>query len=285
MSGARSGSSHLVIEPTRGLSLFRWREVWEYRELLYFLVWRDVKVRYKQTVLGVAWAILQPLLTMIVFTIFFGRLARVGSDELPYPLFSYTGLLIWTFFSSALTQASSSLIGSSNLITKVYFPRFVIPAAAVLSSLVDLAVAFPLLVLLLVYYGVTPGVGALLFPLVVVLALATALGFGLWLSALNVKYRDVRYAIPFLVQLWLFITPVIYPASTVTAWLEGRGLPAWLVAINPMTGVVEGFRWALLSPPTRPWSILVVSALIAAAALFSGAVYFRSMERSFADVV
>lgn len=282
---ARPAAPFLVIQPSHGISPFRFGEIWEYRELLYFLIWRDVKVRYKQTVLGAAWAILQPLLTMIVFTIFFGRLARVSSDTVPYPLFSYTGLLIWTFFSHGLTQSSSSLVGSSHLITKVYFPRLVIPMATVLSGLVDLAVALPLLVLLLAYYGVTPGIGVLLVPFLVLLALATALGFGLWLSALNVRYRDVRYVIPFAIQLWLFVSPVIYPASTVTTWLEAHGLPAWLIALNPMTGVVEGFRWALLRPPTEPLTLLIVSSVVSLVSLLSGAAYFRSTERSFADVV
>ncbi len=275
----------LVIEPRRGLAGLQLSELWEYRELLYFLVWRDIKVRYKQTVLGVAWAILQPLATAVVFTLFFGRLAGIGSDGLPYPLFSYAGLMIWTFFAQGLQQSTSSLVGAAQLITKVYFPRLVIPIAAVLSGLLDFAVAFPLLVVMMAAYHVTPTVALLAFPLVVVLALATALGAGLWLSALYVQYRDVRHIVSFMVQIWLFVTPVIYPASSVLPRLARFGLPAWLVGVNPMAGVVEGFRWALLGTPHPPVGLLVASAAVAAALCASGARYFRRVERGFADVV
>jgi len=263
----------------------RLHEIWEYRELLYFFVWRDVKVRYKQTVLGAAWAVLQPAMSAVVFTVFFGRLAGVPSDGVPYPLFAYAGLVVWTFFAQGVSQAGNSLIGSANLITKVYFPRMVVPAASVLSGLVDLAVATPVLVLLMIGYGVRPGLAMLMVPAVLVLALATAIGVALWLSALTVEYRDVRYVVPFVVQLWLFVTPVIYPASQVRPLLASHGLPAWLLGLNPMAGVVEGFRWAVLGTPTAPWPLLAASALFAAAILTSGAYYFRAVERSFADVV
>ena len=275
----------VVIEPTRGLAALRLRELWAYRELLYFLVWRDVKVRYKQTALGAAWAILQPLMTAVVFTIFFGRLAGIASDGLPYPLFSYAGLLVWTFFAQGLSQSSNSVVGSAQLITKVYFPRLVIPIAAVLSGLVDLAVALPVLVAMMWYYGIWPGAAVLMVPLFALLALVAATGVGLWLSALNVEYRDVRYVVPFLVQLWLFVTPVIYPASVLATRLQRLGLPAWSWGINPMAGVVEGFRWAMLDAPTTPGTLIAASAVTALVFLFSGAWYFRKVERSFADVV
>jgi lipopolysaccharide transport system permease protein len=275
----------VVIEPTRGLAALRLRELWAYRELLYFLVWRDVKVRYKQTALGAAWAILQPLMTAVVFTIFFGRLAGIASDGLPYPLFSYAGLLVWTFFAQGLSQSSNSVVGSAQLITKVYFPRLVIPIAAVLSGLVDLAVALPVLAAMLWYYGIWPGAAVLTVPLLALLALVAATGVGLWLSALNVEYRDVRYVVPFLVQLWLFVTPVIYPASVLAPRLQRLGLPAWSWGINPMAGVVEGFRWAMLDAPTSPGPLIAASAVTGLVLLISGAWYFRRVERSFADVV
>ncbi len=275
----------IVIEPRRGLSSLRLREIWEYRELMYFFVWRDVKVRYKQTLLGAAWAILQPLMSAVVFTVFFGRLAGIPSDGVPYPLFAYAGLLVWTFFSQGISQAGGSLVSSANLITKVYFPRAVVPASSVLSGLVDFAVATPVLVLLMVYYGVQPGTRLLLVPVALLLAVASAFGVGLWLSALTVEYRDVRYVVPFLVQLWLFVTPVIYPASQIAPLLESRGLPAWLLGLNPMAGVVEGFRWAVLGTPTAPWALLTSSAAFAACVLVAGVFYFRATERSFADVV
>lgn len=275
----------VVIEPTRRAATLRLGELWAYRELLYFLVWRDVKVRYKQTALGAAWAILQPLMTAAVFTIFFGRLAGIASDGLPYPLFSYSGLLVWMFFAQGLSQSSNSVVGSAQLITKVYFPRLVIPLAAVLSGLVDFAVALPLLGMMMWYYGIWPGVAVLAMPFLAVLALVAAIGVGLWLSALNVEYRDVRYVVPFLVQLWLFVTPVIYPASTLAPRLERLGLPPWLWGINPMAGVVEGFRWAMLDAPTSPGPLIAASTVTGLALLISGAYYFRRVERSFADVV
>jgi lipopolysaccharide transport system permease protein len=275
----------VVIEPTRRLAALRLGELWAYRELLYFLVWRDVKVRYKQTALGAAWAILQPLMTAAVFTIFFGRLAGIASDGLPYPLFSYGGLLVWTFFAQGLSQSSNSVVGSAQLITKVYFPRVVIPIAAVLSGLVDFAVALPVLAAMMWYYGIWPGVAVLAVPLLALLALVAATGVGLWLSALNVEYRDVRYVVPFLAQLWLFVTPVIYPASVLAPRLQRLGLPAWLWGVNPMAGVVEGFRWAMLDAPTSPGPLIAASTVTGFALLLSGAYYFRRVERSFADVV
>lgn len=266
------------IQPSRGWKVLNLRELWKYRELLYFLTWRDVKVRYKQTALGAAWAIIQPFFTMVVFSLFFGRLAKVPSDGVPYPIFSYAALLPWNYFAYALGQAGNSLVGSANLIRKVYFPRLVIPLASVLAGLVDFAIAFMVLLGMMVYFGVRPTTGALLLPAFLLLALVTALGVGLWLSALNVKYRDVRYIIPFLTQFWMFATPVAYPSSLLSEpWRTLYGL-------NPMVGVVEGFRWALLG--TQPPSAMIgMSAAVAGVLLVSGAFYFRRMEKTFADVV
>jgi len=269
----------------RGSLAFQLRELWTYRDLLYFLVWRDLKVRYKQTILGAAWAILQPLATMVVFTIFFGKMAKIPSEGVPYPLFSYTGLLPWTFFSQGLTQSSNSLVGSQHLITKVYFPRVAVPLASITSGAVDFLLAFLVLVGMMLAYGLRPGIAMLWLPALLLLAFATALGVGMWLSALNVEYRDVRYVVPFLIQLWLFVTPIIYPASEVTARLESFHLPGWLYGLNPMAGVVEGFRWALLGTGTGPGAFMIASALVAFGLLVSGAAYFRRMERRFADIV
>lgn len=270
---------HIVIQPSKGWVSLRLKEVWEYRELLYFLTWRDIKVRYKQTVLGAAWAIIQPFFTMIVFSIVFGWLAKIPSDGLPYPVFAYCALLPWQLFSHALTESGNSLVGSQNLITKVYFPRLVIPMAAVVGGLVDFAVAFLVLVGMMAYYGIVPTAALITLPLFVLLALATALGAGLWLSALNVQYRDIRYTIPFLTQFWLFATPVAYPASLMPEpWRA-------LFGLNPMAGVVEGFRWALLGKEHGPWPLLAVSVVVVAALLVGGLFYFRRMEKTFADVV
>ena len=269
-----------LIEPPKGWVPLRLRELWAYRELLYFLTWRDIKVRYKQTLLGAAWAIIQPFFSMVVFSLFFGQLAKMPSDDIPYPIFSYTALLPWTYFSGSLTRSSRSLVGSSGLIQKVYFPRLVIPIAGVLGGLPDFFLAFVVLILMMVYYSVTPTVLALLvLPLLLLLAMVTALGIGLWLSALNAQYRDVGYIVPFVAQLWMYATPVVYPASLLDQpWRTIYGL-------NPMVGVVEGFRWALLGSGNAPGPMVAVSAATALALLTTGAFYFRRMERIFADVV
>jgi lipopolysaccharide transport system permease protein len=253
--------------------------VWEYRELLYFLCWRTIRVRYKQTVLGGAWAILQPLVTMVVFSVIFGRLVGVPSDGLPYPIFAYAGLLPWQLFAQSLTESSNSLVNNERLITKVYFPRLVIPGATVLISLLDFAVAGMVLAGMMAYYRIVPAPGGWVLPFLVLQAVCAALGIGLWLSALNVRYRDIRHVIPFLAQCWLFATPIAYPSSLVP--------PRWrmLLGLNPMTGVVEGFRWALLGTQTEVGSLLMLSALISIGILVSGAVYFRRMERTFADIL
>jgi lipopolysaccharide transport system permease protein len=272
-------SSHLVIRPPKGWEPARLREIWEYRELLYFLMWRDIKVRYKQTVLGAAWAVLQPLLTMVVFSVFFGRLGGIPSDGLPYPVFTYTALLPWQLFSHALSESGNSLVTNQNLVTKVYFPRLVIPMAPVLAGLVDFAIASVILLLLMGWFGLTPSAAIIALPLLIVLAVTTAVGVGLWLSALNVKYRDVRYTIPFLTNLWFFLTPVAYPASMVPERWRG------LYGLNPMAGVVEGFRWALLGADPPYPAMLIVSSIVAIGLLVGGLYYFRKMEQTFADIV
>jgi len=285
---AGDSSEWLEIKPSRGWVPVNLRELWQYRELLYFLTWRDVKVRYKQTALGAAWAIIQPFMTMVVFTIFFGRLAKIPSDGIPYPIWSYCGLLPWTYFAYALTQSTNSLVSSQNLIKKVYFPRLVIPLSSTLAGLLDLAIAFCLLVGMSLYYGIVPGWQVVFLPLLVLLAMTLATGIGLWLSALNVEYRDIRYTIPFLTQFWMFLSPVAYPASLVpeSKLIWGVDVPCrTLYGLNPMTGVIEGFRWALLGKGNPPgamfWVSAAVTALLFAASLF----YFRRMERHFADVV
>jgi lipopolysaccharide transport system permease protein len=276
-----------VIEPRPGWLGLDLGEIWEYRELLFFLVWRDVKVRYKQTILGASWAILQPFMTMVLFSVFFGKLAGVPSDDLPYPLFSYAALVPWTFFASGLTQSSNSLVGSSNLIRKIYFPRLVVPVSSVLSGGVDFLISFAMLVAVIMpwfhftspTYGFSLSADILWLPLLLLLALVTALGVGLWLSALNVQFRDVRYTLPFLVQMWLFATPIAYPSSLLSE--------KWQIvyALNPMVGVVEGFRWALLGTDTAPGPMIAVSAVTAVVLLVTGTLYFRRMEKSFADVI
>ena len=271
---------HLRIEPSRGWTSLRLRDVWEYRELLYFLTWREVKVRYKQTALGAAWAIIQPLFTMLAFSLFFGRLAKIPSDGIPYPLFSLTALIPWTFFANGLSQSSNSLVSSANLISKVYFPRLCIPLSAVLSGAVDFAISFGLLIGMMALYRVAPSANAFYLPLFFLLAFVTALGVGLWLSALNVEYRDVRYTVPFLTQFWLFATPIAYPSSLIK-----NPLLHTLYGLNPMAGVVEGFRWALLGSKTAPGPMIAVSSGAAILILIGGAFYFRRMEKTFADVV
>jgi len=267
------------IAPSRGWVALKLRELWAYRELLYFLVWRDIKVRYKQTALGAAWAIIQPFFTMVVFSVFFGSLAKMPSDGIPYPIFAFAALVPWTFFANGLTQASNSLVGNSALIKKVYFPRLAIPIAGVLSNLVDFALAFVVLLLMMVYFELWPTAAILWLPLLLLLAFITALGVGLWFSALNVEFRDVRYVVPFLSQFWMFATPVAYPSSLLhEPWRTLYGL-------NPMAGVVEGFRWALLGNVAAPGPLIWASAAAALVILVSGAFYFRRMERTFADVV
>ena len=269
----------LHIKPSSGWVSLKLQEVWEYRELLYFLTWRDIKVRYKQTILGGSWAIIQPFFMMVVFSLFFGKLAKMPSDGLPYPIFAFAALVPWTFFANGLTQASNSLVGSANLLKKVYFPRLVIPIASTLSGGIDFILAFTVLLGMMVFFGIFPTVNALWLPLLLLLAFFTSLGVGLWASAMNVQFRDVRHTVPFLVQIWLFATPIAYPSSLLEEpWRT-------LYAINPMVGVVEGFRWALLGTDTAPGAMIIVSSLIAVAILVSGAFYFRRMEKTFADVV
>ncbi len=269
----------LRIEPSKGWVSLKLNEIWDYRELLYFLIWRDIKVRYKQTALGASWAIIQPFFTMVVFSLFFGYLAKVPSDGIPYPLFSFAALVPWTFFANGLSQSSNSLVGSAHLITKVYFPRLVIPLSSALYGVVDFLVAFAVLIFLMFYYGMFPTLNVVWLPLFILLAFVTSLGVGLWLSALNVKYRDVRYIVPFITQIWLFVTPIAYPSSLLPEpWRTLYGL-------NPMVGVVEGFRWALLDSNTRPGPMIAVSSAAALIILITGAFYFRRMEKAFADIV
>ncbi len=268
------------IQPSKGWVSLKLHELWEYRELLYFLTWRDIKVRYKQTVLGAAWAIIQPFFTMVIFSLFFGKLAKIPSDGIPYPIFSYAALVPWTFFARGLAQASNSLVGGARLIKKVYFPRLAMPIATVFGGVVDFVLAFIVLLGMMLFYSIVPTVNVLWLPLFLLLALTTSLGVSLWLSAMNVQFRDVRYIVPFLTQFWLFATPIAYPSSLIEN-------PLWqsLYAINPMVGVVEGFRWALLGTDTAPGPMIIVSSLAALTLLISGAFYFRRMEKTFADVV
>jgi lipopolysaccharide transport system permease protein len=270
----------VTLRPSKGWVSLRLGELWRYRELLYFLTWRDIKVRYKQTVIGAAWAIIQPFTTMVVFSLFFGQLAGIPSDDLPYPIFSYAALVPWTFFAASLTNTSNSLVGNANLIKKIYFPRLVIPLSAVLSNVVDFCLAFGVLLLMMLAYGILPTINIVFLPFFLLLALVKALGVGLWLSAMNVQFRDVRYVVPFLVQVWMFITPIAYPSSLI----QNEALRA-LYGINPMAGVVEGFRWALLGTQTAPSGILALSTLVSILLLVSGLFYFRRMEKTFADVI
>lgn len=270
----------VVIEPRSSWKALDVRELWAYRELLYFLTWRDVKVRYKQTFLGVAWAVIQPLFTMIIFTLFFGRLAGLDTRTggIAYPLFAYAGLLPWTFFSNALTSSGNSLVGSANLITKVYFPRIIVPTAAVAAGLIDFAIGFVILVPLLVYYRVSPTWNLLMIPVLVVMITVLATAVGMWLSALNVKYRDIRFALPFLIQLWMFISPIIYPASILPAkW-------RWLLDLNPLTGIIEGFKSALFGQAFN-WTSLAIAAVLTLLSLVYSAFSFSRVERRFADII
>lgn len=278
-AGQPSETPITVIQPSRGWVSLSLRDLWEYRELLYFLAWRDIKVRYKQTVLGAGWAIIQPVITMIVFSVIFGKFAKIPSDDIPYPIFSFCALLPWNYFAAALARSSGSLVGSAHLISKVYFPRLVIPISSLLAGLVDFAIAFVVLIGLMIWYGVAPTASILWFPAFLLMAVITALGVGLWLGALNVQYRDVQYLVPFLSQIWMFATPVVYPTSMIP---EGWRL---LYGLNPMAGVVEGFRWALLGKSEGPGPMLALSVAIAMTLLISGALYFRRIERTFADVI
>jgi lipopolysaccharide transport system permease protein len=279
VSVTQDGIPRKRIEPSRGWVALKLDRLWAYRELLYFFVWRDIKVRYKQTVMGASWAIIQPFFTMIIFSLFFGRFAKVPSDGLPYPIFSYAALVPWTFFANALTQASNSLVHNANMLRKVSFPRMTLPIAAVLAGMVDFILAFSVLLGMMLFYDYIPTINAIWLPFFLLLALITSLGISLWLSAVNVQFRDVRYTTPFLIQSWLFTTPIVYPSSLIPEpWRT-------LYSINPMVWVVEGFRWALLGTDTAPGPIIIVSSLVALAMLVSGAFYFRRMEKTFADVV
>lgn len=275
----QSALPHVRIEPSKGWISLGLKDLWQYRELLFFLTWRDIKVRYKQTTLGAAWAVIQPLFTMLVFTLFFGRLAKVPSDGIPYPLFSYTALLPWQLFAYALTESSNSVVANERLITKVYFPRLVVPLASILAGLVDFTIAFVLLIGMMVWYGVKPTWAVFTLPFFVIFTMATALAVGLWLSALNVQYRDVRYTLIFIVQFWLIASPVAYSSTLVPArWRPFYGL-------NPMAGVIEGFRWALLGKAQAPGAILWVSVVVVGVILVGGLYYYRRMEKTFADMV
>lgn len=269
----------LRIQPSSGWRSLGLHELWTHRELVYFFVWRDLKVRYKQTALGAGWAILQPLATMAVFSLFFGRLARMPSDGIPYPVFSYAALVPWMFFVNALTQGSNSLVGNSHLLTKVYFPRLALPITTLVAGAVDFALSFVGLVALITYYGIPLTMKVLFLPAFLLLAIVTSLGVALWLAAVNVQFRDVRHTVPFLTQFWMFATPIAYPSSLLPEpWRT-------LFALNPMVGVVEGFRWALLGAQTAPGSMVAVSSAVAIVLLVTGALYFRRMERTFADIV
>jgi len=273
------GSSTIRIEPPRGLLELRLKEVWNYRELLYFFVWRDVKIRYKQTAIGVLWVVLQPVLNMLVFTLFFGRLAKLPSDGLPYPVFYFAALVPWTYFSYALQMTTNVVVDNQHLITKVYFPRLILPISAVLSGLVDFAIGFVVLALFTVVYGIRPTVAALWLPVLLLLAVLTALGVGLWMSALNALYRDVRYVVPFLISFWMFASPVAYPSSLVPAkW-------RWLYGLNPMAGVIDGFRWAITGRGHAPGLLLLASSFAVALVLVGGLFFFNRMESTVADRV
>ncbi len=273
----------VIIEKKRGLAALKLDDLWQYRELLYFLVWRDIKVRYKQTALGVAWAVLQPLFSMVVFSVLFGSLLKVPTGDVPYPIFSYAALLPWNYFAGSLTRSSTSVVNSAHLITKVYFPRLVIPISGVLAGLLDFAIAFVVLLGMMFYFGITPTRTVFTLPAFLLLAMVTALGFGLWLSALNVRYRDVNYLIPYLVQIWMYVTPVVYGSTLIPERFR------FLLALNPMTGVVEGFRWALLggqlADASPPGALFPISVGISLLVLISGGIFFRNTERSFADII
>lgn len=267
------------IEPSKGWVSLRLSELWNYRELTYFFIWRDIKIRYKQTVLGAFWAILQPLLTMVIFSLFFGKLAQVPSDGIPYPIFSYSALVPWTFFANGLLQASNILVNNANMVKKIYFPRLIMPVSSVLAGIVDFVLAFAVMLLMMFYYRIYPTANIVWLPLFLLLALVTSLGTSFWFSAMNAQFRDIRYITPFVIQAWMFLTPIVYPSSLIPEpWRTIYG-------INPMAGVVEGFRWALLGTDTEPGLMTIVSAVVATFLLVSGAFYFRRMEKTFADVM
>ena len=268
----------IVIEPKRGWVGFDLQEVWRYRELLYFLALREIQLRYKQTLLGAAWAILQPLLAMVVFTLIFSKVAKLPSDGVPYAVFSYCALVPWTYFANALSLSGNSLVGSANLISKVYFPRLIIPGASILAGTLDFGIAFLVLLGMMLYYGIAPDWGVLLVPVLLLMTMGVALGVGLWLSAMNVQYRDVRYAIPFMIQLWMFATPIVYPLSLVPERYRS------LVALNPMAGIIEGYRAAMLGRPFQ-WDALAMAAVLCVLLLVTGAFYFRRVEKTFADII
>jgi lipopolysaccharide transport system permease protein len=272
-------NSETLIEPSKGWFHLELSDLWRYRELLYFLTWRDIKVRYKQTALGAAWAVLQPLLTMVVFSIIFGRLAQLPSEGIPYPVFTFTALLPWQLFAFALNQSSASLVADQNLIKKIYFPRLIIPISSVMAGLLDFAIAFGVLLILMFAFGIPLTSRLLAVPFMVLLALATAMAVGLWLSALNVKYRDVRYTLPFLTQVWLFATPIAYSSTLIPERWQ------LLYSLNPMTGVVEGFRWALLGKESAVGGMILVSTIMVVLLLVGGLIYFKRMEDEFADIV
>ncbi len=267
-----------IIRPLDGWLPIDLRELWEYRELIYTFAKRDIKVRYKQTALGAAWAVIQPFMMMVVFTIFFGKLAKIPSEGIPYPLFSYAALLPWTLFSEGITRSTNSMITNANIMTKVYFPRLVMPISGILSPLIDFMIAFAILIVMMLYYGFIPTINIIWLPLFILLALMTSMGVGLWLSAFNVQYRDFQYTLPFLIQLWLFASPVVYPSTILP------GSYRWIYGLNPMAGVIEGFRWALLGT-NPPSTMIAFSFVIVIVLLVSGAYYFKRMEKTFADVV
>ena len=267
------------IGPSRSWRSLNLKEIWDYRELLYFLIWRDVKVKYKQTIIGAGWAILQPLMTMIVFTVVFTKIANISSEGIPYPIFAYTALLPWNLFAGAVNRSSVSLVAQVSLISKVYFPRLIIPLSATISGIVDFAIAFVILVGMMFWYGVTPRWTVLSLPLFITIALVAALSVGLWLAALNVRYRDVGHTVPFLIQIWMFASPVAYPVSLIPE--------KWrlLYSLNPLAGVIEGFRWALLGKESPDFGVIAVSTMVVVALLFGGLIYFKRTERTFADLI
>jgi lipopolysaccharide transport system permease protein len=284
LGSAKTTSDLVVLKPTKGIEGLAVHEVVEYRELLFFLVWRDVKVRYKQTFIGVLWAVLRPLLTVAVFTLLFSRFAGIETNGVPYPIFSLAGVLPWTFFAEGMAQSINSLVGSSQLITKVYFPRILIPTASILAGAVDLSISMVVLIGMMALYGISPTVAIIWLPAVLFFVFAVALAMGTWLSAMNVRYRDFRYAVPFMIQIGLFVSPVIYSASEITERLESIGVPGWFYGLNPMVGVIESFRWSVFGG-TPQWNLILTSGVVTVCGMFLALIYFRRVERSFADII